>query len=181
MHIASCDGLFRLSALLLAILLQIDHALAQNVGTGLMGYGKTAYDPLCAESCLRSLTSLMLPCSIMTGGGHMGMYTPPDCRANNTAFLTSTAWCLADKCSHEKESVIQDYWEKHVTGSAQVPAKWSYFEALGEVDPKPPRYQLSNVDMQLNEPSLVDPDVFLRQWNVLGAVYHEMVMESRYR
>ncbi|KAH8173486.1 ferric reductase like transmembrane component domain-containing protein [Sarocladium implicatum] len=116
----------------------------------------------------------------MTGGGHMGMFTPADCRANNTAFLTSVAWCLADKCSDERDSVIQGYWEQQVTGSKDVPAKWSYFEALAEVDPKPPGYQLSTEDMHLNETSLVDPDAYLKQWNVLGAVYHEMVVESRY-
>ncbi|KAI1045562.1 hypothetical protein LB505_013139 [Fusarium chuoi] len=76
-----------LNSLSLLLALQVSSTYAQ----GLEGYGLTSYDPVCAEACLRSFTPLMLPCSSMHDG-HMA--TPPACRANDTAFLTSVAWLL---------------------------------------------------------------------------------------
>ncbi|EXM20426.1 hypothetical protein V3481_016258 [Fusarium oxysporum f. sp. vasinfectum] len=162
-----------LNSLSLLLAVQVSSTYAQ----GLEGYGLTSYDPVCAEACLRSFTPLMLPCSSMHDG-HMA--TPPACRANDTAFLTSVAWCMSDNCADEKLSKIEGYWEEWITGSKFVPAKWSYSEALMEVDPKPPRYQLNMTDKVLNQTSTLAPVAYLSQWNSLWATNHEMIMGARY-
>ncbi|CEI67977.1 hypothetical protein FVEN_g7750 [Fusarium venenatum] len=151
--------------------------------SGIEGYGLTSYDPLCAETCLRSLSSLLLSCS-EHGDGHghmmMAMVTTPACRANDTAFLTSTTWCLSVKCADQHVSKLEAYWEEWVTGDKDVVPKWTYSEALAEVDPRPPSYHIADTDMSLNETSVVNPDIYLKQWNVLGHVRHEIFLESTY-
>ncbi|KAL7806811.1 ferric reductase-like transmembrane component [Trichoderma aethiopicum] len=146
----------------------------------LEGFGRTSYDPLCAESCLRSFTSLMLPCTSMEEGDMGMMTTPPSCRAESTPFLTSVAWCMSDKCVGVPASKLEAYWEDWVTGDKGVQPKWTYAEALAEVDPRPPKVQLSGSDTTLNATSIVAPTTYLSQWNVLGAVRDETAVESKY-
>ncbi|KAK0723355.1 ferric reductase-like transmembrane component [Lasiosphaeria miniovina] len=165
------------SALLVSPVLAAGQAL-------LVGYGFSPYDPLCAESCLRSLTSYMLSCTPMSNGhgdSHMSA-TPPECYAEDTWFLTSVAWCLSDKCAgHDVPiSKLQLFWEQSVTGSSKVAPKWPYSVALANVTPKPPTYQLTEADTDLNQTSLVSPDSYLAQWNVLGNVAREGLVESDY-
>ncbi|KAF4448079.1 hypothetical protein F53441_8471 [Fusarium austroafricanum] len=165
-----------LNSLTLSLLLglQVSSVSAQG---GLLGYGLTSYDPICAEACIRSFSSLALPCSSMHDGH---MVTPPACRANDSAFLTSVAWCMSEKCPDQKVSKIEGYWEEWITGSKQVPAKWSYSEALMEIDPKPPRYQLNATDKSLNKTSKAEPFLYLSQENSLEATNHEMKMGARH-
>lgn len=154
------------------------------IAGGIQGYGLHQYDPLCAESCLRSLTSLSLSCTEHSGGdGHsmmMMMTTSPACRASDTAFLTSVAWCISDKCAGLEVSKLEAYWEGWVTGSKDVVPKWTYSEALAEVHPRPPKYQITSTDMSLNVISVVNPMTYLMQWNVLGNVLNEENLESTY-
>lgn len=176
------------SSMTLFILLTLVALCASSVSaTGLAGYGLNFYDPLCAESCLRSFSPLKLSCSIVTGhGAHKRataspVFSPPKCKANNSAFLTSVASCFSQKCSAEKMSKLEGYWEENVTGSKDVPAKWTYNEALAEVEENPAKYQLKPTDFSLNETSIVEPLTYLKQWNQLGAYKNEMFLESRYR
>ncbi|KAL4731477.1 hypothetical protein ACLX1H_000445 [Fusarium chlamydosporum] len=175
------------SSMTLFILLTLVALCASSVSaTGLAGYGLNFYDPLCAESCLRSFSPLKLSCSIVTGhGAHKRataspVFSPPKCKANNSAFLTSVASCFSQKCSAEKMSKLEGYWEENVTGSKDVPAKWTYNEALAEVEENPAKYQLKPTDFSLNETSIVEPLTYLKQWNQLGAYKNEMFLESRY-
>lgn len=157
--------------------------ITRAASSGIEGYGLTSYDPLCAESCLRSLSSLSLSCSEHGDGhGHMmtTVVTTPACRANDTAFLTSTAWCLSVKCADQYTSKLEAYWERWVTGSKDVVPKWTYSESLAQVDPRPPRHQVADTDMELNETVVVNPSTYLAQWNVLGGVRNEIRLESTY-
>ena len=68
----------------------------------LIGYGNMPYDPLCAESCLRSLTTYTLDCTHTADGDHShshGPATSPECFASSTPFLTTVAWCMNTKCA----------------------------------------------------------------------------------
>ncbi|KAL8308395.1 hypothetical protein RB597_000398 [Gaeumannomyces tritici] len=142
----------------------------------LIGLGYLPYDPLFAESCLRSLSTYTLGCTLemdMAGGhgGHAMSMTPPECFAADDAFLTSVAWCLHSKCADSgvPASKLESFWEQFVTGSAgRLPAKWTYTEALAAVDPRPPSRQPDASDYELNVTSVVNPVVYLMQWNVLG-------------
>ncbi|KAM0304808.1 hypothetical protein ACHAPM_002923 [Fusarium culmorum] len=153
--------------------------------TSLPGFGLKLYDPLCAESCVRSFSSLKLSCSIVSQGvhkraTHSPVFTPPKCKANNEAFLTSVASCFNTKCSEEKMSKLEAFWEESVTGTNKVPAKWTYSEALAEVQEHPAKYQLKPTDFSLNETSIAEPTTYLKQWNQLGGYRNEMEIESRY-
>jgi len=151
----------------------------------LTGYGFSPYEPLCAESCLRSFTSYMLACTPMSDDhshSHMST-TPPGCYAEDTSFLTSVAWCFSERCADYDIPIskLQLFWEQFVTGTSKVAPKWPYSVALATVNPKPPAYQLTSADTDLNQTSLVSPDSYLAQWNVLGGVAREGLVESQYR
>ncbi|KXJ88977.1 hypothetical protein Micbo1qcDRAFT_13730 [Microdochium bolleyi] len=173
----------------------------------LIGYGYMPYDPLCAESCLRSFSSLGLNCEAVASttpppsqngstmpdhgdghGGHSKRHdmapTTPACFASNEPFLTSVAWCMSVHCPEQEgvtDAAIQKHWEYWITGTkGAVKPKWSYAQALAAVNPAPPKVQLTRADMMLNETSLVPPGTYLAQWNVMGGVQHESVVESTY-
>ncbi|KAK4461312.1 ferric reductase-like transmembrane component [Cladorrhinum samala] len=155
-------------------------------GQLLAGYGFYPYEPLCAESCYRALSSYMLDCTPTAAGhdhdhGH-GAATPPECYAANTPFLTTVAWCFHTKCEQNGVPVskIQWFWERSVTGSPSVQAKWTYSTALDHVDPRPPASQLNDSHTYLNDTSIVSPVAYLKQWNVLGMVARENRVESKF-
>ncbi|KAJ6257546.1 Ferric/cupric reductase transmembrane component [Drechslerella dactyloides] len=153
----------------------------------LNGFPASPYDPFCAMSCLRSLSSLMLDCSSMGQTiGMMTMSTTSDCWASNTPYLTSLAWCMHTKCAayDVPKSKLEWFWETEATGQTKagavtVPAKWSYAEALAHVV-EPVTVQLKAGDMDLNATSIVSPDVYLRQWNVLTSIQRETTIENAY-
>ncbi|KAJ1327055.1 ferric-chelate reductase [Microdochium nivale] len=189
------------SSLLAGLLLAPAPAWAQVM---LIGYGNSPYNPLCAEACLRSFSSLGLECEAPPsvappsqngsttdhgeGHGHSRRHTmaatTPDCFANNSPFLTSVAWCVSTRCVDQggvSDSLIQQHWDYWITGTkGVVRPKWSYAQALAAVNPAPPTVQLERTDMMLNMTSLVPPGTYLAQWNVLGGVVDEAKIESTY-
>ncbi|KAK6336195.1 hypothetical protein TWF696_001758 [Orbilia brochopaga] len=161
---------------------------ASVTGQGqLNGFPANPYDPFCAMACLRSLTSLMLDCSSMGDTvGMMTMSTTSACWATNTPYLTSLAWCMHTKCApyHVSNSKFEFFWETQATGQTTagvkiVPPKWSYAEALAKVV-EPVTVQLAASDMDLNATSIVSPDVYLKQWNVLTMIQRETTVENAY-
>ena len=158
------------------------------VGEGeLTGFPANPYNPYCAMSCLRSLYTLKLSCSSMGETvGMMTMMTSPSCWASNTPYLTSLAWCMHTKCAEfgVPNSKLESFWEQEATGQSTagvktVPAKWSFAEALANV-PRSPIKQLSVDDADLNTTSLVPPDMYRMQWNVLTSVQRETTVENGY-
>lgn len=153
----------------------------------LNGYPSNPYDPFCAMSCLRSLSSLLLSCSSMGHTvGMMTMATTSSCWANNTPYLTSLAWCMQDKCAQENvaNSKLEYFWETQSTGQSNAgeignPPKWSYSDTLRTIS-KPPTIQLTPQDTWLNDTSLVPPLVYQEQWNVLTSVQRETAQENAY-
>ena len=153
----------------------------------LTGFPQNIYDPYCAMASLLSLYSLELDCSTMGATvGMMTMMTSSSCWASNTPYLTSLAWCMQTKCAEFdiKASKLETFWEQEATGQSPagvktVPAKWSSAEALANVA-SPPTTQLSANATELNATSLVNPDVYLEQWNVLTSVQQETTRENAY-
>jgi hypothetical protein len=154
---------------------------------GLTGFPALTWNPLCASACLRSLSSLHLSC---TGESEMvGMVmvmTTTECYAENEAFLTSLAWCVNVECADgDYSSVLLEYfWDEQATGQksagqAAVPAKWTYAEALSHVT-SPPTFQLLQSDTHLNRTSLVPPETYRAQLNVLSSVQEETIRENGY-
>lgn len=151
----------------------------------LVGYGIYPYDPPCAFACHRSLSSLMLQCSgDMASGGHMGGHSDmisPQCRAGDTPWLTTLAWCMRTKCAefYVSTSELESFWETQSTGNPAVAPKWSYSSTLFNVT-QAPTQELTLVDDTLNSTALVSPSVYEAQYNALTAVQRENVVESGY-
>ncbi len=118
----------------------------------------------------------------MSASDMMMMTTSPQCYAGSTPF-TSVAWCMSTKCAEfgTATSALKAFWEQQVTSDKTVVPKWTYSQALFNVNPQPPTHQLNNSDTALNFTSAVAPDVYLEQWNALGAVYRETIVQSGYR
>ncbi|KAF5515241.1 Ferric/cupric reductase transmembrane component B [Colletotrichum siamense] len=121
-----------------------------EAGHGLIGYGITMYQPLCAYSCRVVLSGSALNCSTMGIEGGLPMpRTSPECFATDDAFLTSMALCLQSRCTDLPAWKIEKYWHKteasirnshrrldepgvHVVAKPPVP-KWTYQQALAQV------------------------------------------------
>jgi hypothetical protein len=158
---------------------------AASTEYGLTGFPANSYDPICATACLRSFSMLTLNCS--SEGVTVGMVTfqtSTECYATNTAYLTSVAWCAHTKCMDFKPSasLLEYWWDMQITGQKSagvvtVPAKWTYAEALAQVE-TPPTIQLQLADTTLNTTSLTSPNVYKPQYNVLYSTQREGTVEN---
>lgn len=130
-----------------------------------IGYGITMYKPLCAFACRSSIESAMLSCSDhdSQGSGHMhgGGATTPECRAGDTPFLTTLAWCMNSTCAdyHEHAWTLEKYWADKATGDASVAPKWTYSDTLLEIS-KPPDRELGEDEM-LSFTALISHETWL--------------------
>ncbi|PVH81805.1 hypothetical protein DL98DRAFT_623037, partial [Cadophora sp. DSE1049] len=150
---------------------------------GLVGFGIYPYSPYCAYTCLRSIEGLMLACSeAMDMSGmmiHGATATPTECRAQDTPWLTTLAWCLKTKCDDLKTSQIEAFWEQQSTEDPTVPAKWGYEAALLNIT-EAPTHVLTAADEDLNFTSIVNPDTYQALWNTLTSVQRENVVEGAF-
>ncbi|KAF2271448.1 ferric reductase transmembrane component 4 [Westerdykella ornata] len=103
----------------------------------LIGYGIQMYKPNCAFACRSSFESAMLICSTdehAHGAHNHGTGpTPPDCRANDTPWLTTLAYCINSKCADVAPWRLEEYWADECTGDPNVQPKWTYAETLVEL------------------------------------------------
>ena len=111
-------------------------------GKGLIGWGKTMYNPTCSFACRSVLSKQQLACtpvdtSVNHGTNHNPVATPPDCFVKDPVFLKTMALCIDTYCplsDAPSDSLINDYWASHLgTGTlgdySYVPAM-SYQDAL---------------------------------------------------
>ncbi|EWC45685.1 hypothetical protein DRE_05246 [Drechslerella stenobrocha 248] len=111
-------------------------------GNGLIGWGKTMYDPTCAFACRGVISKCTLLCTPKDstanhGSHHNPVSTPPECFTSDNAFMRTMALCISTYCPPNGApplSQIEDYWYSHLgTGSIgnykYVPTI-SYTEAL---------------------------------------------------
>lgn len=121
-------------------------------GTGMIGFGKTMYDPGCAHTCRNVIKQCPLECTPKSGAAnhgtsHQPSTTPPKCFITDPTFLRTMALCIDTYCPlSDKPSLaeIDTYWASHLgTGTvgdfSLVPAS-SYQDAL-----KAARHDESNV------------------------------------
>ena len=111
-------------------------------GTGLIGWGKTMYNPTCAFACRNVIKSLRLLCTpkdgaVNYGTAHSPVATPPECFTSDPAFLRTMAVCIDTYCplsDHPSKDLIDDYWASHLATGTVGNYKWkptiSYEEAL---------------------------------------------------
>ncbi|KAL8752683.1 MAG: hypothetical protein Q9184_005656, partial [Pyrenodesmia sp. 2 TL-2023] len=113
-------------------------------GHGLIGYGISMYQPLCAYTCRDVISSSMLECSEhmhMSEGMHMGMgsSTSPECFATDDAFLGSLAYCISTKCHNAPVWQLEKYWSMNVAGKQpnQPLPKATYQQTLANITATP--------------------------------------------
>ncbi|KAF2185754.1 hypothetical protein K469DRAFT_664736 [Zopfia rhizophila CBS 207.26] len=131
-----------------------------------IGYGISMYKPNCAFACRSSIEAAMLACSSHDhgGGGHShggsGM-TSPECRAGDTPFLTTLAYCINSTCAQYNVEAwkLEKYWADKTTGDKAVVPKWTYAQALAQVE-EPPTEELEE-DATLNFTAKVNEET----WN----------------
>ncbi|KAJ6787544.1 hypothetical protein PWT90_02799 [Aphanocladium album] len=111
-------------------------------GIGLIGFGKTMYQPPCAFACRSVIAKSRLLCTprhepAAEGGSHAPPTTPKSCFASDPAFMQTLALCIDTYCPGSdapRPGIIEEYWGAHVaTGSignfSWVPAM-TYQQAL---------------------------------------------------
>lgn len=156
----------------------------------LVGYGIWPYKPVCAFACLRALSGYTLTCSSemdMHGGihSHGNAMTSPQCRADDTSWLTTLAYCAQTKCAAESGGVpiseLEGFWEAQSTEDPTVPPKWSFSQAVTNVsEPPQPELGADAESEMLNFTALVNAEAYTSQYNAMFAVQRETVVESSY-
>lgn len=154
---------------------------------GLTGLPANSYDPVCATACLRSFYTMILDCS--SGGETIGMVTQPtstECYAQDTAYLTSVAWCTYMQCQDRlpPADLLEYWWDMQITGqktagARTVPAKWTYGQALAQVTEEP-TLQLTATDTLLNTTALVPLHKWRAQYNVLYSTQEQGTLMNKY-
>ncbi|TDZ22658.1 Ferric/cupric reductase transmembrane component B [Colletotrichum orbiculare MAFF 240422] len=115
----------------------------QADGKGLIGWGKTLYDPTCSFACRNVVRKQTLACTPADDSGgnhgtaHNPVSTPPGCFVKDHVFLLTMALCIDTYCPLSENPTmekIEDYWASHLgTGTLgnykHIPAM-SYSDAL---------------------------------------------------
>lgn len=118
-------------------------------GTGLIGYGQWWYDPKCCYACRGVIASAPLDCPHDSMAGmdmdmdmdmDMMMASPTaPCIAENTAFLTTLAYCMNQTCTADGLPAwkIEQYWADQATGDPSIPPRWTYGATLANITQAP--------------------------------------------
>ncbi|XPT02417.1 hypothetical protein M3J09_011536 [Ascochyta lentis] len=111
-------------------------------GNGLIGYGKTLYNPPCSFACRSVIRKQTLSCtpSVPTenhGTAHNVVSTPPKCFVQDVSYLKTMALCINIYCTlsdNPPSLLIEDYWASHLgtgtLGDYQYVPVMSYQDAL---------------------------------------------------
>jgi len=117
--------------------------LARTAMAGMDGITDPWSKPYCAFACRAVISSANLTCTIPAGhgmddgGGHshgpaMGVVTTASCRASDTNFLTTLAYCIKSRCNATQRE-IENYWFAQVAGDSKTPPKWTYNTTLENI------------------------------------------------
>lgn len=152
-----------------------------------IGHGIEMYNPSCAFACRAAIASAPLSCSGHGEGGHsssMGhggaMTTTPECRAGDTAFLTTLAWCVNSTCAQFNIEAwrLEKYWGEQATGAKSVVPKWTYAKAIQQVT-EPPKQQLEAKEI-LNGTATVSNASWEAQKRTLEHFAEQETLHARY-
>ncbi|KPA37332.1 ferric reductase transmembrane component 4, partial [Fusarium langsethiae] len=124
----------------------------------LQGYGRNDYALPCAQACTWA-TPTTLDCpeyAAMSAEERAVAYPSATCMGNDTWYLTSIAWCITSYCSKDtKPYKIEIFWGTKMIYQVQS-IKFSYGEALAQVDTKTPPKPMSPDEAVLNRTISID-------------------------
>nr|CDP30161.1 Putative ferric reductase transmembrane component [Podospora anserina S mat+] len=161
---------------------------ANLVFSNLVGFGLHPFKIYCASACQWALQAYPLECSEKIPKGFLGWATTSsECKANDTAWLTTLAWCLHVNCKAHRMSELQAFWETDATRDmtnfgntgTPVPPKWSYEESLQQIT-EPPRKMPVDTTTVLNFTALVPEIEYQAQLNTALGVTKEQETGAEY-
>lgn len=167
--------MFTTNVLVLA-LLSAPIILAQlSSGSGLVGLGRTLFEPDCCYACLSSFWSLELSCS--QPSGRVFSINTPQCHAANKPYLTSLAYCMQQECSTDGVAVtqIEQCWNE-VAGDGDPVSSYE-----SNLPNSPPSVALAYNATSLNETVLVNDTYYLHTRDTLAAYSNQERYHALYR
>ncbi|KAK3906129.1 fcd1ed96-f99e-4d28-9e70-49d2afc1fed5 [Staphylotrichum tortipilum] len=170
---------------------------AAGAGNGIIGFGISMYPDLCCQSCHDSLSSLYLICTTFDHGDHgddmpgmemlrkrddMGAMamatgmTSDDCRANNTAWLQTMAYCIQQNCDTDgyPRDKQAECFSNQAVGRASTP---SFRDSLPVTAPT---VELAGDATWLNETSLVNSTVYYINHGTLSEFVRSEYLHTKY-
>ncbi|KAM0209028.1 hypothetical protein ACHAQI_006724 [Fusarium lateritium] len=148
----------------------------------LEGYGRNSYEVPCAQACTWGMpTALDCPeYADMSAEERAAAYPSAACMSNDTAYLTSIAWCIHSHCSESiKLYKIEKFWETTMIYQAES-LRYSYPEALAQVNAKKPPTLMSPEETVLNRTISIDDDAYQAQLNGVRGYKATSRNESKY-
>ncbi|KAK4152521.1 ferric reductase like transmembrane component-domain-containing protein [Chaetomidium leptoderma] len=151
----------------------------------LVGIDTDIFKPPCAYSCARALGRFMLSCSShdSAGGGHDhggSPMTSPACRAGDTAYLRTLAWCMHTKCAEDAVPAwqLEKFWAEQASGDPTMAPKWDYGATIANIS-EPPTTELATGDM-LNSTALAPKAAWQAQYNTMVTFEGQETLHARY-
>ncbi|KAI1801067.1 putative rerric reductase like transmembrane component [Daldinia bambusicola] len=155
-------------------------------GVGLIGYGISMYDPICAYACHDALSLYQLGCS--TRMGHEKLGSPPSrgfmtsdtCYATDDNYLRSVAYCIGLRCSSTALSDLEHYWANFLIGNkpGQTLPKEPYSLTLAHIDPPPDI--VASPEGILNQTTLVSEQGYSRAYARILSFQHAEITQSKF-
>ncbi|KAF5971582.1 ferric reductase Fre2p [Fusarium bulbicola] len=135
----------------------------------LEGYGRDDYPVECAQACSYAMPS-NLDCpeyAGMTAEEKAAAYPSAACFANDTSYLTSIAYCIHSYCPKTvKIYKIEYFWEvKMIYNSEALTIRWSYPEALAQVNITTPPKPMSPDETVFNRTISIDATTYQSYMN----------------
>ncbi|KIH92474.1 hypothetical protein SPBR_02360 [Sporothrix brasiliensis 5110] len=186
-------ALSRLLAIVPLLSLVSVSVVSAQTGTGIIGYGISFWQDLCCQACADSLSALYLNCTTFSdgdmggdgmdmGGDDMGgmlMGTTSDaCRASNTPWLQTMAYCIQSNCdAHgyvgaDKQAAC--FVAHALGGDAAGP---SYQDSLPATAPTA---ELDAAAVWLNATSLVNADLYASTYGSEGNFAESEYYHTKY-
>ncbi|CAJ0545121.1 Ff.00g085940.m01.CDS01 [Fusarium sp. VM40] len=148
----------------------------------LEGYGRESYPVPCAQACTWVMpTSLDCPeYADLSAEERAAAYPSAACMSNDTAYLTSIAWCIHSHCSEGiKMYKIETFWETLMIYQSES-LRYSYPEALAQVNAKKPPKPMSPEETMLNRTISIDDESYQAQLNGVRGYKATSKNESTY-
>ncbi|KAH7268455.1 ferric reductase like transmembrane component-domain-containing protein [Fusarium solani] len=149
----------------------------------LEGYGRDPYPVPCAQACqFAGPTALQCPEFEGLSAEEMALAFPSGaCMANDTAYLTTVAWCIHSYCDKSIETYkIANFWETKLIAEDGVVLRYTYEEALAQIDPKKPPQPLDLTETVVNRTIATTEDVYIAFLNAVKAYQASGKNESKY-
>lgn len=143
--------------------------------TGVVGLGRTIFEPLCCYGCLASLWGLDLDCTVQenprepTGSN-------AQCHSTNTPYLNSLAYCMQVKCALDNvsSSTTETCWSAVAGDGATVG------NLQGNLPSTPPTIELAYHAFSLSNTSLVNDQFYENSRTTIEAYVKQETAHALY-